>query len=63
MTGDDAYYAEDWSEMVEWMEKALLELYRSLDECRTDCTSPLKITHVLGLSQVGHRGQRSISSL
>ena len=57
MNGDDAYYAENSSEMVEWMEKALLELYRSLEDCRSDCTSPLKkTTPTLGLSQVSQRG-------
>ncbi len=63
MNGDDAYYAENSSEMVEWMEKALLELYRSLEDCRSDCTSPLKkTTPTLGLSQVSQRGG-SITSL
>ncbi|XP_064389376.1 cartilage-associated protein-like [Halichondria panicea] len=50
--GHKAYHAEDWSLLVESMESGLLELFSSLEDCRRDCTGPLKIEDIFGFSEL-----------
>ncbi len=43
------------------MESGLLELFSSLEDCRRDCTGPLKIEDIFGFSEVGlHEGIQCI---
>ena len=55
--GHGAYYSESWTLLVESMENGLLELFSALEDCRKDCTGPIRIQeYIFGFSEVSLRG-------